>query len=228
MRAFSSSIWRSTRGDLGALARRRWSWPGRRPGSAATSRRRAPTRSTSRKPRTLRRSSRGSCRRPPDAARRCAPPPAAWPSGRGGWPPAPPPTARWAPLNSSSKLGAGAGCHRRRVARARRRAARAHGQEGLHDPVFQRMEGDHAEPAAGLQRALGGGEAGLQLGRAPRSPRCAAPGTTRVAGWILAPRRPPSGLLDELGQLEGAGERLLGAAAHDGARRCGGSARSSP
>ena len=43
----------------------------------------------------------------------------------------------------------------RQVARARRQLAAARGEEALDDPVFQRMEGDDDEAAAGPQQPLG-------------------------------------------------------------------------
>src|SRR3546814_7984105 len=41
--------------------------------------------------------------------------------------------------------------------------AAALAQELLHDAIFQRVEGDHGEPAAGAEQRLGGRKAALQL-----------------------------------------------------------------
>ena len=44
------------------------------------------------------------------------------------------------------------------MARARGRASGPLGEEGLHDAIFQGMEGDHRQPSASDQDAFGGGQ----------------------------------------------------------------------
>ncbi len=101
--------------------------------------------------------------------------------------------------------------------RSRRRPARSHGQERLHDSVLQRMERHDAEPPAGLQRPLGRHEPVLQLlqFRVHRD-------TERLEGprrgMHLRPPPPAQRLLHELRQLQRPRERRLGAPPRDGPR----------
>ena len=52
---------------------------------------------------------------------------------------------------------------RRQVARARGRRTGTAGEELLHQPVLERVEGDDEKPAAGSQHTLGGAEPGCKL-----------------------------------------------------------------
>ncbi|MNN24592.1 hypothetical protein D3C81_1380300 [compost metagenome] len=101
------------------------------------------------------------------------------------------------------------------MARAAGRVTRALGQEGFDDAVFQRMEGDDDQTAAGRQRGLGGFQTALQLTQFvvdgdTQGLEHAGRGVDRRAATTA------QGLFDHLGQIQGAAERLLDAAAQDG------------
>ena len=94
-------------------------------------------------------------------AHRCGPRCAAGPSARAG-------SGKFGSgrrnrLGDLLEAGLGGIDQRGTVARARRRRAAAFAQEALDDAVFETVEGDDGEPAAGLQRALGRFEPLLQL-----------------------------------------------------------------
>ena len=210
--------WRSRR-----ARRRRWSWPGRRRRiSAEQQAERRPGR-PARKPRTRR--SKATFMPPPSRpARRCAPPPAASPTGPGDWPRSPPSDGAAGAVEQQLEARrrgrpATGGAWREPAGRA----ARPHREEGLHDAVFQRMERDDARAAR-----RSSAPARRRRGRPPARPSSSF--TAMRSAWNDAGGRMDLGaaaaaqrLLDELGQVQGAGEGLLGAAADDGARRCGGS-----
>ena len=57
----------------------------------------------------------------------------------------------------------GVGGYFRKMAARPRQGAGAPVEEGLHPAVFERMEGDHGETAAGTQHAFAGGETQIEL-----------------------------------------------------------------
>jgi hypothetical protein len=112
------------------------------------------------------------------------------------------------------EAGRRAGRDRGSVARTARRPTRALGQERLDDAVFQRVEGDDHQPTARLQHALGGVKTGFQLAQLVID-RDAQTLERAGGGMDLGALAAANGALDHLGQVQGALERALLAAADD-------------
>jgi hypothetical protein len=92
------------------------------------------------------------------------------------------------------------------VARTGRRSAAAFAEEALDDPVLEAVEGDDRQPAAGLQRALGGARpCSSSSSSAFRWMRIAW--KVRVAGSLFWPWAEAGGAADDRGQLGGALDR---------------------
>ncbi len=101
------------------------------------------------------------------------------------------------------------------MARSARQAPGALSEEGLDDAVFQRMEGDHHQPAALAQHLLGGLQTGLQFVQLGVDGD--AQGLKGAGGRMhLGPAPAAQGALDGVGQVQGALERRLGPAAGQG------------
>ena len=115
---------------------------------------------------------------------------AAWPSAPAGWP-----RSRRRDGSRAPEQQAEAGLRPalQRAAGGARRAASpgALGQEALHDPVLQRVEGHHREPAAGASSAFGGAQAGSSSPSSSLTAMRSAWKRRVSPGRVGAPRRPP-------------------------------------
>ena len=112
-------------------------------------------------------------------------------------------------LATRSNVGSSGSTMHGTVARAGRRSSAAFAEEALHDPVLEAVKGDDGEPAAGLQRALGGGQPLLELvelGVQMDADRLEGAGR-RIA---LLARAEAGGAADDRGQLGGALDRTGG------------------
>ena len=109
-----------------------------------------------------------------------------------------------------------------------RNAARAAalGQERLDDAVLERMEGDHDQPAAGLEDALGGGEPGRKLGQFLVDEDTQRLERPRRRMDAVGPRVDHGA--DDVGERAGGRDRRLGAGRDDGACATRRAKRSSP
>ena len=99
-------------------------------------------------------------------------------------------TPAWRPARTSVRSGRSI---TGTVARAGRGSAAAFAEEALHDAVLETVEGDDGEPAAGLERALGGLEPLLELVELGVQDGCGSPGRCgspdRSSGRDGSPRR---------------------------------------